>query len=209
MTTSSRIRVLVADDHPLMRAGISGEVNEQDDMEVVAEAQDGIEALELFHQFRPDVSLVDLRMPKLDGIEVIAAITSSYPGARAIVLTMSGGDVHARRALRAGATGYLLKHMLRTDLIDTIRTVHRGHRRIPDEVARLLAEHVTDCELTAREIAVIKGAAQGQSNKLIGCELCISEHTVKGHIKSILAKLGASDRTHAVLIALQRGFLQQ
>jgi len=207
MTTSSPLRVLVADDHPHMRAGISADINAQGDMLVAAEAQDGIEALELFHKFRPDVSLVGLRMPKLDGIEVVASIIAFHPAARAIVLATSSGDVHALRALRAGASGYLLKHMLRTDLIDTIRSVHRGQRCIPDEVARRLAEHATDSDLTIREIEVLKVVSKGKSNKLIGAELNISEHTVKGHIKRILAKLGANDRTHAVVIAFQRGFL--
>jgi DNA-binding NarL/FixJ family response regulator len=208
MTTSSPLRVLVADDHPYMRAGISGDVNAQRDMLVVAEARDGIETLELFHKFRPDVSLVGLRMPKLDGIEVVASIAAFHPATRAIVLATSSGDVHALRALRAGASGYLLKHMLERDLIDTIRSVNRGQLRIPDEVARQLAEHATDIELTIREIEVLKEISKGRSNKVIGAELDISEHTVKGHTKRILAKLGANDRTHAVMIALQRGFLQ-
>jgi len=204
---SSPLRVLVADDHPYMRAGMIGDVNAQADMLVVAEARDGMEALELFHKFRPDVSLVGLRMPNLDGIEVVASIVAFHPAARAIVLATSSGDVHALRALRAGASGYLLKHMLKSDLIDTIRSVHRGQRCIPDEVARRLAEHATDSDLTTREIEVLNAISKGKSNKLVGAELNISEQTVKGHIKRVLAKLGANDRTHAVMIALQRGFL--
>ena len=204
---SSPLRILVADDHPYMRAGMIGDVNAQADMLVVAEARDGMEALELFHKFRPDVSLVGLRMPNLDGIEVVASIVAFHPAARAIVLATSRGDVHALRALRAGASGYLLKHMLKSDLIDTIRSVHRGQLCIPDEVARRLAEHATDSDLTIREIEVLNAISKGKSNKLVGAELNISEQTVKGHIKRVLAKLGANDRTHAVMIALQRGFL--
>ncbi|SEB43093.1 response regulator [Terriglobus roseus] len=204
---SKEIRVLVADDHPLMRSGIAAEINAEPDMSVIASAEDGEEALELFRVHRPDVSLIDLRMPKMNGLELLSAIRADFPLARLVVLTTSAGDVHAVRAFRMGAAGYLLKHMLRGDLITTIREVHEGRRRIPDEIAQLLAQHAMDNQMTPREIDVLSKVALGKSNKMIGAELSISEHTVKAHLKMILSKLGASDRTHAVTIATQRGFL--
>ena len=204
---SKGIRVLVADDHPLMRSGIAAEINAEPDMSVIASAEDGEEALALFRVHRPDVSLIDLRMPKMNGIELLSAIRADFPLARLIVLTTSAGDVHAVRAFRLGAAGYLLKHMLRGDLITTIRDVHEGRRRVPNEIAQLLAQHAMDNQMTPREIEVLSKVALGKSNKMIGVELSISEHTVKAHLKTILSKLGASDRTHAVTIATQRGFL--
>jgi DNA-binding NarL/FixJ family response regulator len=151
---------------------------------------------------------MDLRLPKLNGIDAIARIRSEYPQARVIVLTTYAGDVQALRAFKAGAVGYLLKNMLRTELVDTIRRVHAGQRRIPPEIAAELADHAADDGLSTREIEVLRHVAAGNSNKLIACNLLLSEHTVKGHIKNILSKLGASDRTHAVMIALKRGFLE-
>lgn len=204
---SDRIRILVADDHPLMRSGIAAEINAEADMSVVALAGDGEEALSLFRAHRPDVSLIDLRMPKMNGLDLLSAIRTDFPAARIIILTTSSGDVHAIRAFRMGAVGYLLKHMLRGDLIATIRDIHVGKRRIPDEVAQLLAQHAMEEQMTPREIDVLSKVALGRSNKIIGHELSISEHTVKAHLKTILSKLGASDRTHAVTIATRRGFL--
>jgi len=207
MSNQQPIRVLTVDDHPLLRGGISGAIMAQPDMTVVAEATDGDEAIALFRVHRPDITLMDLRMPKANGIDAITAIRKEWPTARIIVLTTYGGDVQALRAFKAGASGYLLKSMLRTELIDTIRLVHAGHRRIPQEIAVEMAEHVADDALTSRELETLRGVASGSSNKLIAEQLGISEHTVKGHLKSILSKLGATDRTHAVMIALKRGFL--
>jgi DNA-binding NarL/FixJ family response regulator len=202
------IRVLTVDDHPLLRGGITGAIMAQSDMTVVAEATDGEEAVVCFREHSPDITLMDLRMPRTNGIDAIATIRSQWPAAKIIVLTTYGGDVQALRAFKAGASGYLLKSMLRTELIDTIRLVHAGHRRIPQEIAAEMAEHVADDGLTDREIETLRGVARGNSNKTIAETLGISEHTVKGHLKSILSKLGASDRTHAVMIAMKRGFLE-
>jgi DNA-binding NarL/FixJ family response regulator len=207
MVEAHVIGVLAIDDHPLMMAGISGEINAQPDMRVVAEANDGDEALELFRKHRPDVTLMDIRMPKVNGIAAIAAIRQEFPHARIIVLTTAGGDALALRAFKAGAVGYLLKNLLRTELVETIRLVHKGHKRVPPEIAMQIAEHSADDSITARELEVLRGVASGSSNKLIASDLNISEHTVKNHLKSILSKLGANDRTHAVMIALKRGFL--
>jgi DNA-binding NarL/FixJ family response regulator len=202
------IRVLTVDDHPLLRAGIRGSVNANTDMEVVAEACDGEEAVTCFRKTRPDVTLMDLRLPKLNGIEAIATIRKEFPTARIIVLTTYAGDVQALKALRSGASGYLLKSMLRTELIDTIRRVHAGQKRIPPEIAASIAEHASDDLLSLREVEVLRHASAGKSNKMIAADLGLSEHTIKGHIKNILSKLSASDRTHAVTIALKRGFLE-
>ena len=201
------LKILIVDDHPLMRAGISGEVQAQPDMTVIAEAKDGEEAVFLFREHRPDVTLMDVRMPGTNGIDAISAIRQEFPTARIVVLTTYGGDVQAFRAFKAGAVGYLQKNMLRTELVDTIRLVHAGHRRIPPEVALDMAEHATDESMTTRELEVLSNVAKGHSNKIIAAELSISEHTIKNHLKSILAKLNASDRTHAVTIAVKRGML--
>jgi DNA-binding NarL/FixJ family response regulator len=201
------IRVMAVDDHPLMMAGIVGEINAQPDMRVVAEASDGDEALALFQKHRPDVTLMDIRMPRVQGIAAISSIRQHFPHARIIVLTTSSGDVQAVRAFKAGAVGYLLKNLLRTELVETIRLVHNGHKRIPPEIAQQIAEHAADDSITTRELDVLRGVANGNSNKIIAFNLNISEHTVKNHLKSILSKLNASDRTHAVMIALKRGFL--
>jgi len=201
------IRVMAVDDHPLMMAGIVGEINAQNDMRVVAQASDGDEAVALFRKHRPDVTLMDIRMPKVNGIAAIASIHEQFPNARIVVLTSSAGDVQAVRAFKAGAVGYLLKNLLRTELVDTIRLVHGGHKRIPPEIAQEIAEHAADDAITSRELEVLRGVANGSSNKIIASQLNISEHTVKNHLKSILSKLNASDRTHAVMIALKRGFL--
>lgn len=207
MAEATVIRVMAADNHPLMTAGICGEINAQPDMRVVADARDGDEALALFRQHHPDVTLMDIRMPRVDGIAAISAIRAEFPYARIIVLTTAVGDVQAVRAFKAGAVGYLLKNLLRTELVDTIRLVHRGHKRIPAELALQIAEHAADDSITPRELDVLRGVANGGSNKIIASDLKISEHTVKNHLKNILAKLDANDRTHAVTIALKRGFI--
>ena len=202
-----QIRVLTVDDHPMMRSGIVAVINAQPDMSVVAEASNGEEAISLYRQHQPDVTLMDLRLPGTDGIDAIVAIRDEFPSARIVVLTTYGGDIQATRAFKAGASGYLLKSMLQTDLIDTIRTIHAGQRRIPPEIATEMAEHLADDALTDREIEVLRYVSAGNSNKIIAAQLNISEHTVKGHLKSILSKLGANDRTHAVMIAMKRGFI--
>lgn len=207
MNEAPVIRVLTVDDHPLMMAGIAGEINVQPDMRVVAEATDGSEGIARFREHRPDVTLMDIRMPNVNGLDAVSAIMREFPTARIVILTTVGGDVQALRAFKAGAAGYLLKNMLRKDLIDTIRLVHAGKRRIPPEIAKELAEHSMDDALTTREIDVLRGVARGNSNGGIASELSISEHTVKNHVKSILSKLRAADRTHAVMIALKRGFI--
>ena len=204
---SPMIRILVVDDHPLMRAGITAEIDVEEDMQVVASAQNGAEALALFRTHSPDVSLIDLRMPILDGMSLIKSIRTEQPTARIIVLTTSAGDVHIVKAFRAGASGYLLKHMLSSQLIHTIRSVHNGERIIPEEIARLLAENALSETVTPREIEVLARVSRGFSNREIAAELFISEYTVKAHVKTIMIKLGANDRTHAVMLAMQRGFL--
>jgi DNA-binding NarL/FixJ family response regulator len=201
------IRVLTVDDHLLLREGIAAVLESQEDMTLVAQAANGREAVESFRRLRPDVTLMDLRMPDMSGIEAITAIRSEFPDARIIVLTTYAGDAQAAAALKAGASGYLLKNLVRRELLETIRAVHSGKRRIPPEIATEIAEHVADDALTGREIEVLRRVASGKSNKLIAAELEISEGTVKTHMKSILPKLDASDRTHAVMIALRRGIL--
>ncbi|QNI33435.1 response regulator transcription factor [Alloacidobacterium dinghuense] len=207
MADSPVIRVMAVDDHPLMMAGISGEINAQPDMRVVAEASDGDEALILFRKHRPDITLMDIRMPRVNGIAAVAAIRQEFSQARIIVLTTAAGDMQALRAFKAGAVGYLLKNLLRTELVETIRLVHSGRKRIPREIAEVMAEHAGDDLITARELEVLYGVANGSSNKIIASNLNISEHTVKNHLKSILSKLDANDRTHAVTIAMKRGIM--
>ncbi|HET9448067.1 MAG TPA: response regulator transcription factor [Steroidobacteraceae bacterium] len=204
---SETIRVLTVDDHQLLREGIAAVIENQEDMTLVAQASNGREAVESFRRLRPDVTLMDRRMPDLSGIEAIAAMRSDFPEARIVVLTTYAGDAQAAAALKAGAVGYLLKNLVRKELLETIRAVHSGKRRVPPEIATEIAEHVADDALTLREIEVLRRVAAGKSNKLIAAELDISEGTVKTHMKSILPKLDASDRTHAVMIALKRGIL--
>ena len=201
-----RIRVLVADDHPVVRDGVASMIQGQEDMEVVGEAAGGEEAIALFQTLRPDVMLLDLKLPDMDGIEVILRLRAGNPEARIIMLTTYTGDVQAKRALTAGAAGYMLKGSLRHDLREAIREVHAGKRYIQAAVAAELAEHTADGSLTAREMEVLQLISQGGSNRSVGDRLQIKEDTVKGHVISILAKLRANDRTHAVTIALQRGF---
>ena len=204
---SETIRVLTVDDHQLLREGIAAVIESQEDMTLVAQASNGREAVESFRRLRPDVTLMDLRMPDMSGIEAITAIRSEFRDARIVVLTTYAGDAQAAAALKAGAVGYLLKSLVRKELLETIRAVHSGKRRVPPEIATEIAEHVADDALTAREVEVLRRVAAGKSNKLIAAELDISEGTVKTHMKSILPKLDASDRTHAVMIALKRGIL--
>ncbi|AXC09681.1 Response regulators consisting of a CheY-like receiver domain and a HTH DNA-binding domain [Acidisarcina polymorpha] len=206
--TSSRIRVLSVDDHAMIREGVAGAVNAQPDMELVGEARDGQEAIEAYRRYHPDITLLDLRMPIMNGAEALKVIRGEFPGARIIVLTTYDGDVQAVRALRAGAQGYLLKSMLRKDLLDTIRLVHAGRRCIPPEIAERMAKYFDQSSLTDRETDVLRLVASGHSNKITAQRLSISEDTVKNHMSSILSKLGANDRTHAVTIALKRGFLE-
>ncbi len=204
---TKRIQVLVVDDHPLLREGLAAVMDGEEDIELVAQATNGQEAIELFRNHRPDVTLMDLQMPDMNGIDAILAIRSEFPTARIIVLTTYRGDVQALRALKAGASGYLLKNMMRKELLDTIRTVHAGRRRIPPEIAAELADHVTDDALSDREVEILRNVATGHSNKIIAAQINVSEATVKGHMKSILSKLGANDRTHAVTIAMKRGYI--
>ena len=204
---SDPIRILIVDDHPIMRVGIAAIINAQPRMQVVGQAGTAGEAVRIFEAMQPDLTLMDLRLPRTSGIEAITAIRNEFPTARIIVLTTYAGDVQALRAFRSGASGYLLKTMLRTELVDTIRRVHAGQRRVPPEIAAEMAQHAGEDVLSAREIEVLRHVAAGNSNKAIANNLNLSEHTIKGHIKNILSKLGASDRTHAVMIALKRGFL--
>jgi DNA-binding NarL/FixJ family response regulator len=202
-----QIRILTVDDHELLRDGISAVVMNQPDMIIVGEAKNGREAIDIFPALRPDVTLMDLRLPDMSGIDAIAAIRTEFPQARILVLTTYKGDAQARRALKAGAAGYLLKSMLRRDLIETIRSVYAGKRCVPAEVAIELAEYATADGLTPRELDVLREVAGGKSNKIIAHALSITEDTVKAHVKSILSKLSATDRTHAVMIGVKRGFL--
>ena len=205
---SGPIRVLTVDDHALLREGIAALVNVESDMQLVAEASNGQEAIEEFRLHRPDVTLMDLQMPSLNGIEAIIGIRSEFPNARIIVLTTYAGDVQVLRALKAGAQGYILKGEVHRELLDTIRAVHAGRKRIPPEVAAELAEHCAEDDLTLREIDVLRLIAAGNANKEIAAQLSIGEETVKSHVTNILAKLGANDRTHAVTIGLKRGIIE-
>jgi DNA-binding NarL/FixJ family response regulator len=203
-----RIGILVVDDHPLLREGIAAVIAGQADMTLLAEAANGVEAIEQYAAHRPDITLMDLQMPAVGGIEAIVAIRARWPAARIVVLTTYHGDVQALRAFKAGASGYLLKSMLRRELLDTIRLVHAGGKRIPPEIAGEIAEYAASDALSAREVEVLREVAGGNSNKRIAAHLSISEDTVKAHMKNILSKLSANDRTHAVTIALKRGIIE-
>jgi DNA-binding NarL/FixJ family response regulator len=204
----SVIRILAVDDHFLVREGIATFIAAQSDMRLIAEATNGREAIQQFREHHPDVTLMDLQMPEMNGLDAIIAIRNEFRDARVIVLTTYKGDAQILRALKAGARAYLLKSLLRKELLETIRAVHAGHKRIPPEIASQLAEHAADDALTLREIEVLRLLAGGNANKLIADKLSIAEETVKFHVRNILSKLGASDRTHAVAIALKRGIIE-
>ena len=208
MTDEDRIRIICVDDHPVVRQGIAGLIGVQPDMKLVAEASNGLEAIHQFRLHRPDITLMDLQMPEMGGLDAIGAIRGEFPDARIIVLTTYTGDAQALRALQAGARGYLLKNALHKDLLDTIRAVHGGRKALASEVSFELAEHVTDDALTPAEIRVLRLIAQGNANKEIARALALSEETVKGQVRNILSKLGAKDRTHAAMIGLKRGIIQ-
>jgi DNA-binding NarL/FixJ family response regulator len=202
------IRILTVDDHPILRKGLAALVNAELDLKLVAEASNGKEAIEAFRCHQPDITLMDLQMPELDGIQAIEAICSAFPGARIIVLTTYTGDTQVVRALKAGARAFVLKGHVLDELLDTIRAVHAGKKRIPPDVAAALADHAIDDALTEREIDVLRLIAAGNGNKQIADELSISEATVKSRVTNILSKLGANDRAHAVTIGLKRGIIE-
>jgi DNA-binding NarL/FixJ family response regulator len=206
-STRSPIRILTVDDHSVFRRGIAGFLADEDDMQLVAEACNGREAIQQFRVHRPDITLMDLDMPEMDGLDALIAIRGEFSEAKIIVLTISGGDVQVSRALKAGARGYLLKNLLHKDLLETIRAVHAGKKALSPEASYELAEHATDDQLTAGEVEVLKLIAGGNANKQIAAQLSITEETVKGRIKSILSKLGANGRTHAAMIGLKRGII--
>jgi len=207
MLSAKQIKILTVDDHPLLRQGIAAVIQGEKDMLIVGEAANGREAIDMFRRHRPDVTLMDLQMPDLNGIDAIVTIRQEYPQARIIVLTTYEGDALARRALKAGVVGYILKDMIRTELLEAIRSVDAGYRYIPQKIASELAEHYAQDDLSEREIEVLREVARGRPNKIIASHLSITEATVKAHMQNILVKLGASDRTHAVSIATSRGFL--
>ncbi len=208
MTTIRKIRVLAVDDHLLLRKGIAAVIDEEEDLMLVGEAATGSEAIERYRELRPDVTLMDLQLPDMNGIDAIDAIRSEFPTACIVVLTTYRGDIQALRAFHAGARGYLLKSMIRKELLETIRIVHSGRRHVPPEIAAELAEHVAMDQLSEREIEVLRKVARGISNKIIADDLQVTERTIKAHMSSIMCKLGANDRTHAVTIAMKRGFIE-
>jgi DNA-binding NarL/FixJ family response regulator len=208
MNDQPRIRVFSVDDHPLISEGIATMINSQPDMVMVSQASSGTQAIQQYRQHRPDVTLMDLRLPDLSGIDAMIAIRSEFPEARIIMLTTFEGDVEIQRALQAGARGYLLKSMPPSEIVDVIRQVHAGKKRVPHEVAAQLAEHMSDEGLTAREVEVLTKVAGGNRNKDIANLLFISEETVKVHLKHIMDKLGAKDRTQAIAIAVRRGIIE-
>jgi DNA-binding NarL/FixJ family response regulator len=205
---SSRIRILAVDDHPIVREGIAGLVSVQPDMVVVGEASNGREAIQQFRTLRPDVTLMDLQMPEMNGVDALIAIRSEFADAKVIVLTTYAGDMLILRALKAGAEAYILKNTLHKELLETIRAVHAGRRNLSPEVSYQVAEHMGDDALTPAEISVLRLIAAGNANKEIADQLRITEDTVKGRVKSILSKLGANDRTHAAMIGLKRGIIE-
>jgi DNA-binding NarL/FixJ family response regulator len=208
MSDQARIRVLTVDDHPLMREGIAAMIKSQADMLLVAEAGDGRDAIQTFREHQPDVTLMDIRLPGISGIDTMIAIRSEFPEARILMLTTFEGDAEIQRALQAGARGYMLKSMPPGELLAGIREVHAGRKRIPPEVAAQLAEHMGEETLTARELEVLQQVAGGNRNRDVAGRLFISEETVKVHVKHIMEKLGAKDRTEAVSIALRRGIIR-
>lgn len=208
VSANTVIRVLAADDHPMLREGISSLIESQSDMQMIGTAENGAQAVELYAALRPDITLMDLQMPEMNGVEAIKAIRSDHPSARIIVLTTYAGDHRAVTALRAGAAGYLLKSALRTEMLDTIREVHAGRRRVLAEVAEEIAVYSDQENLSTRELEVLHHVSRGRSNKRIAVELDIVEATVKAHLKNIFAKLDVADRTQAVTVAARRGIIE-
>ena len=205
---ASRIRILAVDDHPIVRQGIAGLIGIQTDMVLVGEGSNGREAIQQFRMHRPDVMLVDLQMPEMNGLDALIAIRNEFPDARVIVLTTYAGDAQILRALKAGAQAYLLKNTLHKELMETIRAVHAGKKTLSPEASYQIAEHATDDTLTPAELSVLRLIAAGNANKQIADQLSIAEETVKSRVKSILSKLGANDRTHAATIGLKRGIIE-
>ena len=205
---SKKIRILAVDDHPILRQGIVGLIADESDMTLVAEAANGREAIQQFRTHQPDVTLMDLQMPEMNGLDALIAIRGEFPEARIIVLTTYTGDVQATRALRAGARAYLLKNSLHKELLDTIRAVHAGRKTLSPEISFQLAEHSAEESLSAAEVRVLSLIAEGNSNKEIAARLSITEDAVKGQVRNILSKLGANDRTHAAIIGIQRGIIE-
>ena len=205
---AKRIRILAVDDHPILRQGIAGLIADESDMTLVAEAANGREAIQQFRAHLPDVTLMDLQMPEMNGLDALIAIRGEFPEARIIVLTTYTGDVQARRALQAGARAYLLKNSLHKELLDTIRAVHAGRKNLSPEVSFELAEHAAEENLSPLEVRILRLIAEGNSNKEIAARLSASEDSVKGHVRNILSKLGANDRTHAAMIGIKRGIIE-
>ena len=205
---TKQIRIMTVDDHPVLRQGIAALIADQSDMTLVAEATNGREAIQQFRAHRPDVTLMDLQMPEMTGLDAMIAIRGEFADARIIVLTTYAGDVQARRALQAGARGYLLKNSLHKELLDTIRAVHAGRKNLSPEVSFDLAEHASEDALSPLEVRVLRLIAEGNSNKEIAARLSVTEDSVKGHVRNILSKLGANDRTHAAMIGIKRGIIE-
>jgi DNA-binding NarL/FixJ family response regulator len=205
---AKKIRILAVDDHPILRQGIAGLIADESDMTLVAEATNGREAIQQFRAHCPDVTLMDLQMPEMNGLDAMLAIRGEFPEARIIVLTTYSGDVQARRALQAGARAYLLKNSLHKELLDTIRAVHAGRKNLSPEVSFDLAEHAAEETLSPLEVRVLRLIAEGNSNKEIAAQLSVTEDSVKGHVRNILSKLGANDRTHAAMIGIKRGIIE-
>jgi DNA-binding NarL/FixJ family response regulator len=202
------IRILAVDDHPVLRQGIAALVGGQADMSLIGEASNGREAIQQFRAHRPDVTLMDLQMPEMNGLDAMIAIRGEFPEARIIVLTTYAGDMQVLRALKAGAWGYLLKNSLHKELLETIRAVHAGRKALSTEASYQLAEHATDDALSPAEVRVLRLIAEGNANKEIAAQLAVSEETVKGQVRNILSKLNANDRTHAAMIGLKRGIIE-
>ena len=205
---NAQIRIMAVDDHPLVREGIAGLISVQPDMVIVAEASNGREAIHQFRQHNPDITLMDVQMPEMNGLDALISIRNEFPEARIIMLTTYTGDVQILRAIKAGARGYLLKNLLHKELLEMIRAVHTGKKALSPEASYLLADHATDDALTPGEVSVLRLIAAGNANKQIADQLSITEDTVKGRVKSILSKLDANDRTHAVMIGVKRGIIE-